>query len=182
MRTLVEVVRHQVDGDAVDDLQAVGAAFQARLQQIIREVRGAAFPADRLTGLIDDLAVQERLFGNGNVVCVGVEIDRARIVTHQQGFDNRLTQTRSRVSACDGFNRDRTVIKVDVASGLIGVGVLNVVLRSGDKNFVKSPYVFDVVGKLPHQNVKTVGVLNPGFVVIIAFFGRTRDKQRRNKS
>ena len=77
---------------------------------------------------------------------------------------------RRRVSPRDGFNRDRTVIEVDVATGLVGVGVLNVILRSGDKNFVKSPYVLDVVGKLPHQNVKTVGVLDPGFVVIIAFF------------
>ncbi len=78
---------------------------------------------------------------------------------------------RRRVSPRDGFNRDRTVIEVDVATGLVGVGVLNVILRSGDKNFVKSPYVLDVVGKLPHQNIKTVGVLNPGFVVFIAFFG-----------
>ena len=77
---------------------------------------------------------------------------------------------RRRVSPRDGFNRDRTVIEVDVATGLVGVGVLNVILRSGDKNFVKSPYVLDVVGKLPHQNIKTVGVLNPGFVVFIAFF------------
>ena len=61
-----------------------------------------------------------------------------------------------------------------MATGQIGVGVLNVVLRSGNKNFVKSPYVLDVVGKLPHQNVKTVGVLDPGFVVIIAFLTNTR--------
>ena len=88
---------------------------------------------------------------------------------------------RRRFSPRDGFNRNRTVIEVDVATGLIGVGILNVVLRSGNKNFVKSPYVLDVMGKLPHQNVKTVGVLNPGFVIAIALFGRTRHKQRRNK-
>ena len=170
MRTLVEVVRDEVDGDAIDDLQTVRAALQARLQQVVGKFRGAAFPADRLAGLIDDLAVQERLFRDGDIVGIGVEIDRARIVTHQQGFDYRLTESCRRVRACDGLNRDRPLIKVDVATGQIGVGVLNVVLRSGNKNFVKSPYVLDVVGKLPHQNVKTVGVLDPGFVVIFAFF------------
>ena len=90
MRTLVEVVRHQVNCDAINHFQAVGAAFQTRLQQIVGEFRGAAFPADWLTGLVHDLTVQERLFRNGNVVGVGVEIDRTRIVAHQQGFDNGL--------------------------------------------------------------------------------------------
>ncbi len=181
MRTLVEVVRDKVNGNAVDNLQAVRAALQARLQQVVGKFRGATFPADRLSCLVDNLTVQERLFRNGDVVRIGVEIDRSRIVTHQQGFDDRLTQPCRRVGACDGLNGDRTLIKVDVATGQIGVGVLNVVLRSGNKNFVKSPYVLDVMGKLPHQNVKTVGVLDPGFVVIIAFFGRARDQQRRNK-
>ncbi|MNT03084.1 hypothetical protein D3C72_1376040 [compost metagenome] len=88
---------------------------------------------------------------------------------------------RRRFGSRDGFDRDRTVIKVDVATGLVGVGIFNVVLRSRDKNFVKSPNILDVVGKLPHQNVKTVRVLNPGFVIAIAFFTGTRDKQRRNK-
>ena len=170
MRTLVEVVRHEVDGDAINYLQAVRAALQSRLQQIVGKFRGATFPADWLAGLIDNLTVQERLFRDGDIVGIGVEIDRSRVITHQQGFDNRLTQSCRRVSTRDGFNGDRTLIKVDVATGQIGVGVLNVVLRSGNKNFVKSPDVLDVVGKLPHQNVKTVGVLDPGFVVIIAFF------------
>ena len=91
MRTLVEVVRHQVDGDAVDHFQAVGTAFQARLQQIVGKFRGAAFPADRLTGLVNDLAIQERLFGDGDVIGIRVEVDRPRIVAHQQGFNDGLT-------------------------------------------------------------------------------------------
>lgn len=75
MRTFVEVVRHEVNGDAVDDLQAVRAAFQARLQQIIGKFCGTPFPADGLSSLIDNLAVQERFFGDGDVIGVGVEID-----------------------------------------------------------------------------------------------------------
>jgi hypothetical protein len=57
-----------------------------------------------------------------------------------------------------------------VATGLILVGVLDVVLRPGEQNFVITPNVLDVVGELAHQNVKTVGVLDPGFVVFGAFF------------
>lgn len=75
MRTLVEVVRDEVDGDAVDNLQTVRAALQARLQQVVGKFRGATFPADRLAGLIDDLTVQERLFRDGDIVGIGVEID-----------------------------------------------------------------------------------------------------------
>ncbi|MNT03085.1 hypothetical protein D3C72_1376050 [compost metagenome] len=91
MRTLVEVIRHQVDGHAVDNFQAVAAAFQTRFQQVIGERGGAAFPANRLPGLVNDLPVQERLFGDGDIVGIGIEIDSARIVTHQQGFDDGLT-------------------------------------------------------------------------------------------
>ncbi len=75
MRTLVEVVRDEVDGDAIDDLQTVRAALQARLQQVVGKFRGATFPADWLAGLIDDLTVQERLFGYRDIVGIGVEID-----------------------------------------------------------------------------------------------------------
>ncbi|CZV59372.1 Uncharacterised protein [Enterobacter hormaechei] len=91
MRTLVEVVRHQVDRNAIDHLQAIGAAFQARLQQIVCEVRRATFPANRLTGLVNDLPIQEWLFGDSDVIGIRVEIDRSRIVAHQQGFDDGLT-------------------------------------------------------------------------------------------
>ena len=46
MRTFVEVVRHQVDGDAVDHAQAVVAALQAGLQQIVGKARGAPLPTN----------------------------------------------------------------------------------------------------------------------------------------
>ena len=44
-----------------------------------------------LTGLVNDLPIQERLFGDSNVIGIRVEIDRSRIVAHQQGFDDGLT-------------------------------------------------------------------------------------------
>ncbi|MNR39320.1 hypothetical protein D3C85_1575230 [compost metagenome] len=75
MRTFVEVVRHQIDRHAVDNFQAVAAAFQARFQQIISEGGGASFPADCLAGLVDNLSVKERLFGDGDIVGVRIEVD-----------------------------------------------------------------------------------------------------------
>ena len=48
-----------------------------------------------------------------------------------------------------------------MAAGVIIVAVLNVVLRTGDQDFIDTPDIFDVMGKLTHQNVKAVGVFYP---------------------
>ncbi len=90
---------------------------------------------------------------------------------------------RGRFCPGDSFDSNRTVIEVDVAAGLILIGVFHVVLRTGDHHLFESPDVLNIVGKLPHQNIKTVGIFDPGFVIGIAFFGRrTGDEQRRNQS
>ena len=183
MRTFVEVVRHQVDGDAVDHAQAVVAALQAGLQQIVGKARGAPLPANRCPGVIHHLAIEERLFGDLNVIDIGIEVDGVGVIAHQQGFDDRLAQSSARIGAGDGLDGDRPFIEVDVAAGLILVGVFDVVLRPGEQDFVVPPNVLDVVGKLAHQDIKTVGILDPGLVVFGAFFigAGTRNEQRRNQ-
>ena len=183
MRTFVEVVRHQVDGDAVDHAQAVVAALQACLQQIVGKARGAPLPTNRCPGVIHHLAIEERLFGDLNVIDIGIEVDGVGVIAHQQGFDDRLAQSSARIGAGDGLDGDRPFIKVDVAAGLILVGVFDVVLRPGEQDFVVPPNVLDVVGKLAHQDIKTVGILDPGLVVFGAFFigAGTRNEQRRNQ-
>ncbi len=183
MRTFIKVVRYHVNGDAVDDTQPVTAALQTVFQQIIREVACATFPANRLPGVVHHLTVKERFFRNRNIINVGIEIDRTRIVTHQQRFDNCPAQMRGRFCPGDSFDSNRTVIEVDVAAGLILIGVFHVVLRTSDHHLFEAPDVLNIVGKLPHQNIKTVGIFDPGFVIGIAFFGRrTGDEQRRNQS
>ncbi len=178
--TLIKVVRYQINGHAINNVQAVAAFFHPRLQQIVGEARGTPLPANSLAGVIDHLAVQERFFGNLNVVGVGVKVDRAGVVTHQQRGDDGLAQARSGFGTGDGFDGDGTVIEVDMATRLVAIGVFNVVLRPGDQNFVKPPDVFNIMGELTHQNVKTVGVFYPSFIVGIAFLIRgTGNKQRR---
>lgn len=76
---------------------------------------------------------------------------------------------RGRFCPGDGFDSNRTVIEVDVAAGLILIGVFHVVLRTGDHHLFEAPDVLNIVGKLPHQNIKTVGIFDPGFVIGIAF-------------
>ena len=170
MRTFIKVVRHQINGHAINNVQAIAAFFHPRLQQIVGEARGAPLPANSLAGVIDHLAVQERLFGNLNVVGVGVKVDRAGVVTHQQRGNDGLAQARSGVGTGDGLDGNGTVIEVDMATRLVAIGVFNVVFRPGDQNFVKPPDVFNIMGELTHQNVKTVGVFYPGFIVGIALF------------
>lgn len=76
---------------------------------------------------------------------------------------------RGRFCPGDSFDSNRTVIEVDVAAGLILIGVFHVVLRTGDHHLFESPDVLNIVGKLPHQNIKTVGIFDPCFVIGIAF-------------
>ena len=181
MCTFIEVVRHQINRHAIDDTQAIAAAFKSRLQQVVGKVGCTSLPTNWLAGIID-LSVQERLFGNLNVVDIGIEIDRTRIIAHQQRLDNCPTQMPGRICSGNGLDGYRTVIEVDVAAGLVLIGILYVVLRTRNQHFLKSPQILNIMGKLPHQNIKTVGILDPGFVVGIAFFGRagTGDEQRRN--
>ena len=82
MRTLIQVVWHQINGHTVDNVQAAGAFFHPRLQQIVGKALGAPLPANGFAGVIDNLSVEERLFGNLNIVGVGVQVDRAWIVAH----------------------------------------------------------------------------------------------------
>lgn len=69
----------------------------------------------------------------------------------------------------DGFNGNGPIIKVDVATGLELIGIFDVVFRPGDQDFLISPQIFNIVGKLPHQNIKAVGILDPGFIIRLAF-------------
>lgn len=183
MRTFVEVVRHQVNGDAVDHAQAVVAALQTGLQQIVGKARGAPLPANRRPGVIHHLAIEERLFGDLDVIDIGIEVNGVGVIAHQQGFDDSLAQSSARVGAGNGLDGDRPFIEVDVAAGLILVGVLDVVLWPGEQDFVVPPNVLDVVGELAHQNIESVRVLDPGLVVFGAFFigAGTRNEQRRNQ-
>ena len=182
MRALIKVVRHQIDRHAIDDTQAIAAAFKSCLQQVVGKVGGTPLPTNGLAGIINHLSVQEWLFGNLNVVDIGIEVDRSRIIAHQQCLNNRPTQVSGGICPGNGLDGYRTVIKVDVAAGLILIGILDVVLRTRNQHFLKSPQILNIMGKLPHQNIKTVGILDPGFVIGIAFFGRTGtgDEQRRN--
>ncbi len=70
-------------------------------------------------------------------------------------------QSSARVGAGNGLDGDRPFIEVDVAAGLILVGVLDVVLWPGEQDFVVPPNVLDVVGELAHQNIESVRVLDP---------------------
>ncbi|MNZ72027.1 hypothetical protein D3C78_903960 [compost metagenome] len=153
--------------------------MQFGLHQIVGEMRRTPFPTDWCAFVIQHLAVQERLFTDLDIVDVGIEIDRTRVVPHQQGADNRLTQVSGRIGGGDGFNSDGTRIKVDVATGLILVGVFNVIFRPGDQNFVQTPDILDVVGELTHQDFEAVGVFDPGFVDFSAFFAGTGYQQGR---
>ncbi|MNC41590.1 hypothetical protein D3C75_903640 [compost metagenome] len=173
VRTFIQVVWHQVDRHAVDDLQPGAAAFQARLQQVISKFRRTTFPANRLPGVIHNLAIQERLFGDLHVVNIGIKIDGTRIVTHQQSGYDRLAQMGGGIGASNGFDGNRTVVKVDVATGQILVGIFYVVFWTRDQHFLYAPDIFDVMGKLPHQNIKTIRVLNKRLVIGIFFFART---------
>ena len=183
MRTFVEVVWYQVDGDAVDHAQAIVAALEAGLQQIIGVARGAPLPANRRAGVIHHLTIEERLFGDLNIIDVGIEVNGVGVIAHQQRFDDRLAQSSARIGARDGLDGDRPGIKVDVAAGLILIGIFNVVLRPGEQDFVIPPNVLDVMGKLAHQDIESVRVLDPGLVVFGAFFigAGTRNEQRRNQ-
>lgn len=67
---------------------------------------------------------------------------------------------RGRFCPGDGFDSNRTVIEVDVAAGLILIGVFHVVLRTSDHHLFEAPDVLNIVGKLPHQNIKTVGIFD----------------------
>ncbi|EHC33185.1 hypothetical protein LTSEALA_4460 [Salmonella enterica subsp. enterica serovar Alachua str. R6-377] len=184
MRAFIKVVRHQINGDAVNNTQAVTAAFEPRFQQVIRECRGAAFPANRLAGIVEDLTIQEGFFRNFYVIDIGVKIDGGWVVTHEQRFNNSPAQMCGRFRPGDGFNGNGPIIKVDVATGLELIGIFDVVFRPGNQDFLISPQIFNIVGKLPHQNIKAVGILDPGFIIRLAFFGRTGagDEQRRNNS
>ncbi|MNE69254.1 hypothetical protein D3C80_1649680 [compost metagenome] len=57
MRTLIQVVWHHLDGDGINHMQTGLAAHQLILYQIIRKAGGAAFPADRLSGVIKNLTI-----------------------------------------------------------------------------------------------------------------------------
>ncbi len=59
--------------------------------------------------------------------------------------------------------------KVDVATGLELIGIFDVSL-GGDQDFLISPQIFNIVGKLPHQNIKAVGILDPGFIIRVSLF------------
>ncbi len=148
MRTFVQVVRHQLDGDRVDHVQAGGTFLQLGLQQVIGEVRRAPFPADRRALVIQHLAVQERFFADLDIVGVGIEIDGPRIVTHQQRADDRLAQVRGRIGGGDGLDGNGAGVEVDVAAGLVLVGIFDVVFRPGDQNFVQTPRCSRCCGRI----------------------------------
>lgn len=57
---------------------------------------------------------------------------------------------RGRFCFGDGFDSNCTVIEVDVAAGLILIGVFYVVFRTSDYYFFEALDVFNIVGKLPH--------------------------------
>ncbi len=98
-------------------------------------------------------------------------------------FDDSPAQSSARVGAGNGLDGDRPFIEVDVAAGLILVGVLDVVLWPGEQDFVVPPNVLDVVGELAHQNIESVRVLDPRPRCIRRLFigAGTRNEQRRNQ-
>ena len=92
---------------------------QLGLQQVIGKCGRAPFLADRRPFVIQHLAVQERLLADLDIVGVGIEVDRTRIVTHQQRADDRLAQVRSRIGGGDGLDGNGAGVEVDVAAGLV---------------------------------------------------------------
>ena len=114
--------------------------MQLGLQQVIGEVP-RAIPSGSARPCYPTPAVQEWLFADLDIVGVGIEIDRTRIVAHQQRADNRPAQVRSRIGGGDGLDGNGTGVEVDVAAGLVLVGIFDVVFRPGDQNFVQTPDV-----------------------------------------
>ena len=71
VRTLIQVVWHHRNRNGVNHMQTRGAALQFILNQIVSKGFRATLPANRLTGIIQHLAIQQRLFTDFNIV--GVE-------------------------------------------------------------------------------------------------------------
>ncbi len=62
-------------------MQPRRAALQLILDQIVRKGGRAALPADRLSGVIQHLAVKQRLGAELNIIGIRVQIDIPRIFT-----------------------------------------------------------------------------------------------------
>ncbi len=131
-------------------MQAGNATLQFILQQVIGEAARAALPANRLTGVVQHLAVEQRLFTDDDIVGVGIEIDITWIVADQQRGHDRLAQAGHRIGTRNGFDSNVAAFEVDMAAGVIVVAVFDVIFRSGDQDFVDTPNVLDVMRKLAH--------------------------------
>lgn len=83
-----------------------------------------------------------------NIIDIGIEVDRVGATPI-----NRVLIIAGVTVLADRFRRwsrrYRTGIKVDVAAGLILIGIFYVVLRPGEQNFVIPPNVLDVMGNWP---------------------------------
>ena len=94
-----------------------------------------------------------------------------------------LAQSSARVGAGNGLDGDRPFIEVDVAAGLILVGVLDVVLWPGEQDFVV-PQMFSMLwANWPIKISNPFVSLTQGLVVFGALFigAGTRNEQRRNQ-
>ncbi|SYL73626.1 Uncharacterised protein [Klebsiella pneumoniae] len=56
-----------------------------------------------------------------------------------------------------------------MGAGVVLIGVFDIIFRTGDQNFFYTPDIFNVMGKLTHQNIKSVGILNIFRTVIRLF-------------
>ncbi|CAH0300525.1 hypothetical protein SRABI106_03760 [Rahnella aquatilis] len=70
MRTLIQVVWHHLNRHGINHVQTVLTTHQLVLDQIVGKAGCAAFPADWLTGVVENLTVQHRFTADLDIVDV----------------------------------------------------------------------------------------------------------------